>query len=91
ISLINKRFVPIVASEIEQANLLSDLVNNSNENFCLLIGPEGGFDKSEFSFFQNEGVRTFSLGNHVLRAETAAIAAVSQIMLTVLNNNRNYY
>ncbi len=40
---------------------------------ALLIGPEGGFEAGEIP----EGVRKVSLPGHVLRAETAAIAAAA--------------
>lgn len=46
----------------------------------VLIGPEGGFTAEELlSFEQCAFVRFLSLGSSVLRAETAAIAAVSII------------
>lgn len=38
-----------------------------------LIGPEGGFADREVEYFRNAGFRTASLGERVLRCETAAI------------------
>jgi len=43
----------------------------------LAIGPEGGWTNEEETLFATEGWRAVSLGPRVLRAETAAIAAVS--------------
>lgn len=46
----------------------------------LLVGPEGGFSPAEVAFLQNhDSVRCFSLGNLVLRAETASVAGLSQL------------
>lgn len=43
----------------------------------ILIGPEGGFSPEEIRFIQNKPfVRPFSLGARILKAETAAVAAL---------------
>jgi 16S rRNA (uracil1498-N3)-methyltransferase len=49
------------------------------ERIVLAIGPEGGWDRDEIELAVNAGYQIFSLGPLVLRAETAAIAAVSII------------
>ncbi len=41
------------------------------------IGPEGGWDKQEFEMAQNQNFIFVSLGPLILRAETAAVAAMS--------------
>jgi 16S rRNA (uracil1498-N3)-methyltransferase len=43
----------------------------------LCVGPEGGWDSREIEQAQSSGVQVFSLGPWVLRAETAAVAALS--------------
>lgn len=43
----------------------------------LLIGPEGGFSPQEQDLIKNSGWPKLRLGNHVLRAETAAIAGAA--------------
>ena len=44
----------------------------------LLIGPEGGFSPREFALMDDaDWVRPVSLGDNILRAETAAIAALA--------------
>ena len=40
------------------------------------IGPEGGWTEDELQAFQQAGWISASLGNTILRAETAAIAAI---------------
>lgn len=47
----------------------------------LLIGPEGGFSDEERAFLRFIGAVTVGFGPRVLRAETAAIAAVTSVAL----------
>ena len=48
---------------------------NSNSNYCILIGPEGGFTSSEFKASKDIGFQSISLGDSRLRTETAGLAA----------------
>ncbi|MBF7688203.1 16S rRNA (uracil(1498)-N(3))-methyltransferase [Acinetobacter rathckeae] len=41
------------------------------EPCCLVIGPEGGFIDYEVELFKKNGCQTVSLGNRILRTETA--------------------
>lgn len=51
---------------------------DSSLPIALIIGPEGGFDYSEISWAQEHlGAKSVSLGSRILRAETAAIAALT--------------
>ena len=43
---------------------------------ALLIGPEGGFDEEEVEMARRAGFITVSLGDLILRCETAALAAL---------------
>jgi 16S rRNA (uracil1498-N3)-methyltransferase len=45
----------------------------------LCIGPEGGWDDGEIEQAKDAGCKIFGLGPRILRAETAAIAALSII------------
>lgn len=45
----------------------------------VLIGPEGGFSPNEIEHLTNQGFMRTSLGKRILRAETAAIYALSVI------------
>ena len=85
----DKNYQPIIALETEKEKLLFDAV--SNQNLCIIIGPEGGFAEEEIAFIKEQNIPTFKLGNHVLRAETAAISAVSQLVSIYLKNNKNFY
>jgi 16S rRNA (uracil1498-N3)-methyltransferase len=44
------------------------------------IGPEGGWTPEELQLFNDQGIKIYSLGPQVLRAETAVVAVFSQLM-----------
>lgn len=50
-------------------------------SIALCIGPEGGFTKEEVEAAMAEGFLPISLGKRILRTETAAITALSLIMM----------
>jgi 16S rRNA (uracil1498-N3)-methyltransferase len=72
----------IVLSEAEQDATLRDLIhaNESASEALLAIGPEGGWTEDELDLFRKEGWTAASLGPTILRAETAAIAAIAITM-----------
>jgi 16S rRNA (uracil1498-N3)-methyltransferase len=48
------------------------------QSIAVLIGPEGGFDPSEREMLRRiPGVAILSLGPRILRADTAAVAALA--------------
>ena len=53
----------------------------SGDSIAVFIGPEGGFDDKEISLLKDAGAKIVSLGKRILRTETAAITAVSMLML----------
>ena len=52
----------------------------ANKSMIVLIGPEGGFSAEEAQFCRSRGVQTVTLGPRILRAETAALAALAIIL-----------
>ena len=56
---------------------------NSNNDYCILIGPEGGFTSSEFKTAEEFGFKSVALGDSRLRTETAGLAACH--ILNLLN------
>jgi 16S rRNA (uracil1498-N3)-methyltransferase len=48
-----------------------------HDSMLLLIGPEGGWSQEELSLARDQGYAAITLGTRILRAETAAIAAIS--------------
>jgi 16S rRNA (uracil1498-N3)-methyltransferase len=49
----------------------------------LFIGPEGGLMAEEIKLAQHYDVQIVTLGTRILRAETAALAAVSNVMFAL--------
>ena len=60
---------------------LSELLNGLGtiDKLSLFTGPEGGFSEKEVNLASENGFIVASLGKRILRAETAAISAVSII------------
>jgi 16S rRNA (uracil1498-N3)-methyltransferase len=67
----------MVLSESEHEIMLRDAVPEHSWDILLAVGPEGGWTATEIELFSSEGWTSASLGNTILRAETAAIAAVA--------------
>jgi 16S rRNA (uracil1498-N3)-methyltransferase len=57
----------------------ADAVKDARPAIEIAIGPEGGWAPDEESLFDANGWRAASLGPRILRAETAAIAALAVI------------
>jgi len=81
----------ILAWEEEQKTSFSTALEISKKDMCLVVGPEGGFEKSEVELGQKFGAHIVSLGNHILRAETAAITICAQVIFYQLQQNPSYY
>jgi 16S rRNA (uracil1498-N3)-methyltransferase len=69
----------VVGDERRKAPALKNLVPHLNiDKTSLLIGPEGGFSAVEFKHLEaHPAVKFMQLGPNILRAETAALAAIS--------------
>jgi len=71
----------ILLSETEQSVTLSAAFNEQrttdNGQLALAIGPEGGWTPDEMSLFATHTWQPVTLGPRILRAETAAIAAIA--------------
>jgi 16S rRNA (uracil1498-N3)-methyltransferase len=69
--------------EYEDSLYLSDYQKEfqNQSDVQVIIGPEGGLSAVEIEKAKESGVRTFTFGPRILRTETAAIAALSLIML----------
>ncbi len=67
----------IVFSEAERDARLRDVLRGPQTEVILAIGPEGGWTEDELSWFQQSGWKSVSLGDTILRAETAAIVATA--------------
>lgn len=47
----------------------------------IIIGPEGGFETTEIELLKSMNAKILSLGNRILRTETAGLAIMSYIMI----------
>ena len=76
----------IFAYENETVNIKQVIQNIKNtkriyNNIAIIIGPEGGFTSNEVSILKNiDNVHTVSLGDIILKAETAGIYVQSIVM-----------
>ena len=50
------------------------------EKILVIIGPEGGFSEKEFNLFDEKGFTKVSLGDLILRAETAVIVGLGNLI-----------
>ena len=59
---------------------LDMLISKSTHYASILIGSEGGFTLEEVNMAKESGIEIATLGNRILRTETAPISAISIIM-----------
>lgn len=54
----------------------------SQKDIAVFIGPEGGWSETEIELFKNNNFKILSLGENILRAETASLVAVWNLLNT---------
>lgn len=59
--------------------VLSDYKNSGGEKIIVLIGPEGGFSEREVREIKAAGGVSVTLGNRILKTDTAAISVLAMI------------
>jgi len=65
-----------------EGEYIGDTISSRNpREIAVFIGPEGGWTEKELKEFELAGISAVSLGTQVLRAETAAIAIASLLLL----------
>lgn len=73
----------IVAYENEKKVSLKQVLKDKTNmaiKIGVVIGPEGGLDKKEVEMLSTYGAKVVTLGNRILRTETAPIVILSNIM-----------
>ncbi len=88
LSIPEKKDKKIIFWEKEKAVDLKDVAfasEDNNQAVFIIIGPEGGFSDEEIELAQSAGFHSVTLGKRLLRAETAAIAAMSILQFQLGN------
>lgn len=74
----------ILAYEEEKENTLKNELKKLDETkdlkIGIIIGPEGGIDKTEVEKLAKAGAKVVTLGKRILRTETASITIMSNIV-----------
>ena len=73
--------IKILCTVNEMTRSLKNILQNNKKcgTMIIVVGPEGGFTNEEENYLISKGFISTSLGNLVLRTETAAICALSMI------------
>ena len=64
--------------KIKLKSVLQSL-KGSDHSINIFVGPEGGFSSDEIKLANSIGIKSASLGDLILRSETAAISAISNV------------
>lgn len=64
----------------ERAAYGANIKNQAKQTKSILIGPEGGFSDEEFAELDKANAHGISLGKTILRAEVAAVVAITKMM-----------
>jgi 16S rRNA (uracil1498-N3)-methyltransferase len=71
----------VLAFHVE-GELLRDNISYKDKSIALFIGPEGGWSEKEVDLFHKNNIPLKCLGRQILRAETAVVAALANIVFT---------
>ena len=77
----NKKTLKVLLWEDEDKVDLKRLLTSMSfaPHVFAIVGPEGGFTSNEINRAREDGFQIISLGNRILRAETAAVSLISII------------
>ena len=78
----NARLLLSLQADTQPLAKATDLAANANKHITFLSGPEGGLSASEESAALANGFTPVTLGQRVLRSETAPLACLSYLLLT---------
>lgn len=81
----NKMFDKIIAlcernADVSLKDFLRENKIQKGENLLVIIGPEGGFSEAEFELMRKYNLPMLSLGDLILKAETAVIVTLGNIV-----------
>lgn len=73
--------IALIPYECERENTLKAVLKNATAtNISVFIGPEGGFSDHEISLALEHGIHSVTLGNRILRTETAGLVTIGNIL-----------
>ena len=76
----HKNKIDLIFTDLNTQNKKLDVKKLSKKPICLIIGPEGDFSETERKeILSFNGVKSLKINENILRAETAAISAISII------------
>ena len=68
----------ILNETIDMKTMVKTIVDSNYNNIGIIIGAEGGIDNLEIEEFKKlKNIKIVTLGNRILRAETAGVALLS--------------
>ena len=76
--------VRLLLNEKEHAKKIFDALSENDLPVAFAAGPEGGWTDEELAEFASAGWQSVTLGSMILRAETAAIAALAILSATLV-------
>ena len=84
-NVLNKNFDRILvlaerSTEISLKEYLNKNKIKKGERILVVIGPEGGFSQKEFDYFKSLNLPLITLGDLILKAETAVIVTLGNIV-----------
>jgi len=69
------------SAKIEINKIKNFSKTNSDKELIFLVGPEGGWGEEDLKLFEKFNLENISLGNQILRSETASISLSSLLLL----------
>lgn len=66
-------------AQVSLSDAISEQKKSGPEHLWIFVGSEGGFSRSEVELFASHGLKPVSLGDQILRVETACLALTSII------------
>lgn len=90
----NETFDKVIAFTERKSKMTLRMFNEKSpikkgEKVLVIIGPEGGFSQKEFQFFEDENIPMLTLGDLILKAETAVIVALGNLIYEYENYRKN--
>jgi 16S rRNA (uracil1498-N3)-methyltransferase len=84
-TILNTQFFSCI-ERLDTDNKNNFTKSDQEKTLGLIVGPEGGWSEKERNLLLTSQLPSLSFGNHILRAETAAICGLSLLQFSLLIN-----